>query len=159
MTGTARDREAEGQPPTVPERADPELPEADGQPKHGTPSVIVREWRVRREPPRLLCCEPEWHPFPSGWVWTHGEGCEATVERRGHVIRRRRQKVEVPPDEVWLDLPSPGSRADAWLAHPPGHQCADCLYTEAHLDDDDDDGLPLPAVLEREGADDDRRAG
>ena len=138
--------------------ADPKRPEIDGQSQHGKPAVIVREWRVRREPPRLLCCEPEWHPFPSGWVWTHGESCEATIERRGHVIRRRRQKVEVPPDDVWLDLGTSGSPTADWLKHPPGHHCHGCEYVEAHLDDDDDNGRPLPAVLE-EGDDDDRRAG
>lgn len=146
------------QPPTDPSWAGPKLPEADGQPKHGTPPVIVRDYRVRREPPALLCCEPLWLPFPSGWKWTHADDCVATVEGPRGTVRRRRQSVDVPPDDVWLDLPARGSRTATWLAHPPGHHCENCEYVEAHLDDDDDNGRPLPAVLE-EGDDDDRRAG
>jgi hypothetical protein len=58
-----------------------------------------------------------------------------------------------------MDLPPAGSRTATWRAHPPGHHCEACEYVEAHMDDDDDDGRPLPAVLENEGADDDRREG
>jgi hypothetical protein len=91
----------------------------------------------------MLCCEVWWAPWPSGHAWSHSDRCRAGIGVRS-------QKVELPRDEPWVDLPSAGSRDRTWLAHPPGHRCDDCQYVEAHLDDDDDDGSPWPAILEKE---------